>query len=191
MRIQTVAAAAIVAVVAGVVLVGRDAPVVPASALTSEAADVAESDTERLDSGTVLVHVSGAVASPGVIELPGGSRVVDAIVAAGGALRSADLGLINLVAPVADGQHLIVPRVGESIADAPTGGGSGEAGGLIDLNTATATELETLPGIGPVLAERIVRHRETVGPFVVVEDLLDVAGIGETRLLELRSLVEV
>ena len=134
--------------------------------------------------------MSGAVVNPGIVELEPGSRVVDAIGAAGGASRQANFSAINLVSLIADGDQLVVPAVGES-PGAPAGSVETDDGALVDLNMATMTQLLDLPGIGPVLAERIMRDREQHGPFSAVEDLLDVSGIGEARLLELRSLVDV
>lgn len=140
---------------------------------------------EALDSADVPVHVSGWVNSPGVVWVAEGSLVIAAIDAAGGAREGARLDLINLAQPVFEGDQLQVP--GPEAAD---GGGPGSPGdGLIDINTADETELQELPGVGPVLAGRIVAHRETVGRFESVEDLLDVVGIGETRLASIRDLI--
>ena len=131
----------------------------------------------------LTVHVSGEVVDPGLVTVPDGSRVADAVAAAGGATRVADLGGLNLAATVADGDHLLVPAVGE------TDGGGGSPGPGIDLNRASASELEALPGVGPVLAERIVAFREEHGRFEMVEDLLEVPGIGEAKLASLREAV--
>jgi competence protein ComEA len=132
---------------------------------------------------TVTVHVSGAVARPGLVTVPADSRVADAILAAGGALDDAVLGTLNLAASVGDGTLLVVPSTAESQVTA--------GDGLVRLNSASAADLLTLPGVGPVLADRIVAHREQVGSFLVVEDLLDVPGIGEAKLAALRDLVLV
>ncbi len=138
-------------------------------------------------SGVATVHVSGEVVRPGLVGVPSGGRVADAIRAAGGALPSADLAGLNLAASVRDGEQLVVPSV-----DAPAQAGSDEThGGPISLNRATPEELMALPGVGPVLAERIVAHRESIGGFSAVEDLLDVSGIGERTLAELRPLIQV
>lgn len=135
---------------------------------------------------TITVHVSGAVQSPGVVLVAAGARVGEAIAAAGGALPEADLGRVNLAAPLADGQQLSVPTVSAG------GGAAAVAGdGRVRLNLAGVEELETLPGVGPVLAERILAYREEHGPFAVVEDLLDVPGIGEGKLAALRDAVLV
>lgn len=136
---------------------------------------------------SLTVHVSGAVVAPGLIEVPQGARVADAVAAAGGALPGAELSSLNLAAPVADGQQLLVPQV----SDGAPGGGAGAVGGKVRVNTAGVAELEQLPGVGPVLAERILHHRESYGPFGVVEDLLDVPGIGEGKLAALRDAVQI
>jgi len=148
------------------------------------------------DTGTVTVpraltvHVSGAVVRPGLVEVPDGARVADAILAAGGATPEADLAALNLAEPLADAVHLRVPAMGDP--PGATGGGVGApADGKVRVNVATRTELETLPGIGPVLAQRIVDHREAAGPFATVEDLLDIPGIGERVLANLRDSVVV
>lgn len=135
---------------------------------------------------TITVHVSGAVQSPGVVRVAAGARVGEAIAAAGGALPEADLGRVNLAAPLADGQQLSVPSVS---ADGEVAAVAGD--GRLRLNLAGVEELETLPGVGPVLAERIVAYRDEHGPFAVVEDLLDVPGIGEGKLAALRDAVLV
>ena len=138
----------------------------------------------------VIVHVAGAVAGGGVVELREGDRVHDAIREAGGPAPGADLGRINLAAKVADGQYIYVPAEGE---DPPPGAGGepGAGGGPLDLNRATAQELQTLAGIGPVLAQRIVSHREANGPFATVEDLQSVPGIGPALMGALREDVRV
>jgi competence protein ComEA len=153
----------------------------------------------------VVVHVAGAVASPGVRRLPPGSRVIDALDAAGGALPDADLPRINLAAPLVDGQQVYVPKPGEQppVAAGPgapgvagaAGGAAGPGGSLpgalVDLNTATAEQLDTLPGVGPSTAAAIIAHRDQNGPFTSVDQLLDVRGIGEAKLEQLRDLVSV
>ncbi|GAA1484822.1 ComEA family DNA-binding protein [Brachybacterium fresconis] len=155
----------------------------------------------------LVVHVSGAVSSPGVVRLPAGSRVDDALRAAGGPDEDAELSAVNLARPVDDGEQIYVPRPGEeppasardpggaesaeSAAGAASGSGAGDgaedAGAPIDLNTADATELEALPGVGPAIAQRIVEHREKNGPFASVDALLEVSGIGPATLEEIRG----
>jgi competence protein ComEA len=152
----------------------------------------------------VVVHAAGAVVRPGVHRLPGGSRVADVLAAAGGPGPDADLDRVNLAALVADGQRLYVPRLGEAAVPAPVGAADGAgtagaagggtsptAGGPVDLNAATESELDVLPGVGPSTASAIVAHREANGPFSRVDDLLEVRGIGPAKLEALRDLVTV
>ena len=145
----------------------------------------------------IVVHAAGAVARPGVYELAPAARVVDLLEAAGGPGDGADLGGINLAAPLTDGARVHFPTRGEDppaeldIVEAPPGrSGAGEAPrDLIDLNSAGAAELETLPGIGPVTAAAIVAHREQEGPFPSVESLQEVTGIGPVKLGRIADLV--
>ncbi|MEM9466802.1 MAG: ComEA family DNA-binding protein [Actinomycetota bacterium] len=140
----------------------------------------------------VVVHVDGAVRFPGVHELRPGSRVTDAIDAAGGLTDGADRRQINLAQPVADGQRIWVPVEGEDVVVIVGTGGDdagAEPGGVVALSTASAEALETLPGIGPSLANAIVEHRSREGPFGTVDDLLAVPGIGPAKLDALRGLV--
>jgi competence protein ComEA len=136
------------------------------------------------------VHVSGAVSQPGVYELAQGAIVEQAIEAAGGSLAAADLGSLNLAAPLHDGQQVVLHQSGEAQPQIPSvpQGGSGE---LVSVNTATAAELEKLPGIGPVLAQKIVEHRQAHGPFSRAEDLLNVSGIGPSILEAVRDFIVV
>lgn len=144
----------------------------------------------------VVVHVAGAVVRPGLVRLAAGARVADAVDAAGGLRPDADLDRLNLAAPLSDGQRVWVPIVGQ---DAPPevdpGGGSPSAGtgapAVVDLNTATASELESLPGVGPATAQAILDQRRRVGRFRSVDDLLDVRGIGPSKLAALRARVRV
>lgn len=135
----------------------------------------------------VFVHVAGAVVSPGVRRLPGDARVIDAIAAAGGSTAEADLDAVNLAAPIADGQQIYLPRVGEVVAAPPVTA----AAGPIDLNTADLETLDRLPGIGPATAAAIIEHRERFGRFSSVDELLGVRGIGPAKLESLRELVVV
>jgi competence protein ComEA len=147
----------------------------------------------------VHVHVSGAVRMPGLYVLPAGARVVDAIAAAGGFAGDADRDAVNLARPLDDGEQLPVAREGEAPppGQAAVGGAGPGGAGLdgeappIDLNTADAAQLETLPRIGPALAERIIAWRDDNGGFTSVEDLLAVPGIGDKMLESLRDLVTV
>ena len=137
----------------------------------------------------VLVDVAGWVRRPGVYEFTEGARVIDAIDAAGGARSGAVLEALNLAAPLTDGTQILVPREGqEGVAPAPVTGG---AGGLVNVNSAIATELEELPGIGEVIAQRIIDYRTENGPFATVDELVDVSGIGDAILESIRELVTV
>ena len=157
---------------------------------------------EPTASERLLIHVAGAVARPGIVELAAGSRVFEALDEAGGALPNADLAAINLAAPVQDGLQIRVPLQGETLAPAaPEGAADGAPAadppggfgppGRVNINTADIDELDTLPRIGPVLAERIVQWRAAHGAFTRPEDLDAVPGIGETMLAALVPLVSV
>jgi competence protein ComEA len=149
---------------------------------------LAEKEPER----KVVVHVAGAVARPGLYRLADGSRIDDAIARAGGAKSNAALDLVNLAAPVVDGQQVLVPRRGSAGVALPGGGTPG--GGTtptVHLNTATLEQFDTLPGIGPVTAQKILDYRAENGPFRSVDELDAVSGIGPARLEELRPLVDL
>jgi competence protein ComEA len=139
----------------------------------------------------VSVHVVGAVRSPGVYQLPRGAIVQDALAAAGGPSARADLAAINLAAGLADSQQVYVPFVGETPAGTQRTGSANLSGGeaRLNVNTATAPELERLPGIGPSLAQAIVEYRESHGPFQRPEGLLDVPGIGPAKLAQIKDLI--
>ena len=160
-------------------------PIAPASIEPSAAA-----------SGGLIVHVAGAVQTPGVYTLPAGARVIDGIKAAGGAAPGADLSAINLARPLTDGERVYIPRRGETPppdagAGAQAQGGGGSSGGKVNLNSATPAELEALPGIGQVLAQRIVDYRTQHGPFRSTRDLLKVEGIGEKKFDSIKDYVTV
>ncbi len=142
-------------------------------------------------SATVVVSVVGLVAEPGLVTLASGSRVADAIEAAGGLLPKADPASVNLAAVVADGQQVAVGVPAAAGAPAPGTAAPSAGGAAVDLNAADVAALDALPGIGPVLAQRIVDHRTQHGPFRQVDDLLDVAGIGPTILDQLAGVVTV
>jgi competence protein ComEA len=136
----------------------------------------------------VCCYVTGAVAAAGVYTLPYGSRVHDAIRAAGGAIADADVAALNMAALVHDQDHIIVPRAGIApAADTPDNADAsrGQMLLLVDINSAGSEALQTLPGIGPVLAARIVQYRSEFGPFGSAEDLTQVSGIGEKKLADL------
>ena len=146
----------------------------------------ATTTTSIVDGETIAVHVAGWVLSPGVVTLPPEAIVADAVAAAGGLLPGASTGALNLAAQVSDGDQVSVPGPGS----APESSVAGSDTGPVSINLATASDLETLPGLGPVLAERIVAFREENGRFETVEDLLEVPGIGEAKLASLRDLVK-
>ncbi|WP_231994278.1 helix-hairpin-helix domain-containing protein [Pseudarthrobacter equi] len=157
-------------------------------------------DPSKAPGDVMVVHVSGAVLAPGVVTLPAGSRVHQAISAAGGATADADLDVLNLAAVAEDGQKIHIPRQGEQ----PSGGGAGSqgqgsaappaaagTGAKININTAGVDELDALPKVGPVLAQRIVDWRKEHGPFSAIEDLDAVDGVGPKMLETLLPLVTV
>jgi len=145
----------------------------------------------------LVVHVVGAVRRPGLFRLPEGARVADAVARAGGATRRADVAGLNLAAPLVDGTQVLVPRrVDAAAATAPadTAAGATTAGAAagsskVSLSSATVEELDQLPGVGPVTAQKIVDYRTANGPFASVDDLDAVPGIGPARLEQLRDLV--
>jgi competence protein ComEA len=145
-------------------------------------------EDEPADAPELVVHVAGAVRQPGLYTLEEGSRIDDAIARAGGATGKAMLDAVNLAAPVADGQQIVVPARGSS-GSAP--GGAATPGGRVHLNTATLEQLDTLPGIGPVTAQKILDYRDEKGAFQSVDELDAVPGIGPARLEQLRELVDL
>ena len=191
------AVAAVVVVVLGVRFMqgqARSSDAVAGEAAPARAAPA--SAAVRLEprrAGVALVHVAGAVRSPGVYRLREGERIQDAIRRAGGERAGADLNAINLAAKVADGQQVVVPRRGAAGA-APVAGG-GEAGGPpqppVSLNTATAEQLDTLDGVGPATASKILEYRRQHGGFRSIDDLGEIPGIGPKRLATLRGKVQL
>lgn len=179
---------AFLAVAGRATLGGGDEPA--AAPAATGALEVAEAPARE-----VVVHVAGAVARPGLYKLPEGSRVDDAIAFAGGAGTKAALDLVNLAAPVVDGQQVIVPLRGAGPAvTAPGGGataGAAAPGAKVSLNSATLEQLDELPGVGPVTAQQILDYREANGAFRSVDELDAVPGIGPARLEQLRPLVGV
>lgn len=165
---------------------GSAAPAASGSAAPSASGSVAPA-------AVVIVDVAGWVRKPGVYEFPAGARVIDAVEEAGGPREGAELTLLNLAAPLTDGQQILVPKEGEALAVPVTGGtaGTGAPGGLININTADATAFEALNGIGEVLAGAIVQYRDEHGPFTSVDQLEEVPGIGPATLEEIRSQVTV
>jgi competence protein ComEA len=139
----------------------------------------------------VVVHVAGSVSTPGVYTLGGGSRVVDAVAAAGGALPRARVDALNLAAELRDGEQIYVPAIGE-VVTAPAGAMASTGSQFpLDLNVATIEQLDQLPGVGPATASAIVTRRSEIGRFVSVDDLLDVPGLGPAKVAAIRGLVTV
>jgi competence protein ComEA len=172
----------------------------PGSA-ASAAPEGTASPASAVPEGPVVVHVAGWVVHPGVYELAGGSRVVDALDLAGGARPGADLRSINLAAVLVDGEQVLVAKAdgggtsgtsgGGAAGASGTGGSSGAPGDLVNINTATFDQLLALPGVGEVLAQRILDYRTEHGPFGSVDELLNVSGIGESKLADIKPKVTV
>lgn len=184
--------AALLAVVllVGLVVAGRRL----ADTGTARQATAAPAPLEQMETAAparLVVHVAGAVRRPGLYRLSDHARVADAIARAGGGTRSADLDAVNLAAPVVDGSQILVPVRAPPIR---SGGGGGPAaaepaGGKVHLSTATLEQLDGLPGVGPVTAQKIVDWRSANGPFRSVDDLDAIPGIGPARIEQLRDLV--
>lgn len=171
-------------------------PVAPPAVLTAAVPGVSAGPSGT--AAALVVAVTGRVRRPGVVTVPVGARVIDAIKAAGGPLPGADLALLNLARKVADGELVVVGMPAGTGMPGGTGGAAaggaappGGSGSPVDLNAATLADLDTLPGVGPVLAQRILDWRTENGPFTTVDQLGDVPGIGESRLAQLRDLVRV
>ncbi|TFB51984.1 ComEA family DNA-binding protein [Cryobacterium tagatosivorans] len=144
--------------------------------------------------GILFVHVLGAVRRPGLFEVHDGARVIDVVAAAGGLLATADPAGVNLARLVGDGEQVYIPKLGEAQPGAPPGGtgavGAPHApGGKVSLNSASVSELDTLPRIGPLMAQRIIDYREANGPFAAIEDLRNVTGIGDKTFDGLKELI--
>lgn len=168
----------------------------PGAAAPSVASAPAVVDGVPGPAAEVVVHVVGQVGAPGLVRVPAGARVADAVAAAGGLGPEADASRVNLARPVVDGEQVLVPAPGEAVASsaagqATTGPAAEVAGAPVDLNAASLSELDTLPGIGPVLAQRILDWRTEHGRFSAVDELGEVSGIGDKVLEQLRPLVGV
>jgi competence protein ComEA len=179
--------AALVVLVVAVVLVprvlGHGGAKAPPVAIVRPPAPAHVAATAQL-----VVDVAGAVQRPGLVHLAQGTRVADALAAAGGVTAKADVALVNLAAPLADGEQVVVPARGVGSAGAAAAG-PGSPPAPVDLNTATPEQLDTLPGIGPATAAKIVDFRQQHGPFHSVEELEAVPGIGPARIEQLKGLV--
>jgi competence protein ComEA len=199
--VKALAAVAVCVVVIAAFLAWRARPRVdPVAAPPVEAAATGEApDGMAAAAGgpsraaEVVVAVAGEVGRPGLVRLPPGARVADALAAAGGAKPGVDVAMLNPARKVVDGELILVgvPAPPGATPSVPVGGAPGPAGGLVNLNTATAAELDTLPGVGPVLAQRILDARTAQGGFTAVSDLRKVDGIGSSRYEQLKGLVTV
>jgi len=153
----------------------------------------------------VVVYVCGAVKSPGVVRVPAGARVADALALAGGPEARAELDGVNLAAKVVDGQQIVVPERGATVAGSSTGAASASASGSasaaggsatapgapVNINTASLEELDTLDGVGPATAQKIIDYRLTSGPFKVVDDIKNVSGIGDAKFAAMKDSITV
>lgn len=155
----------------------------------------ADAPTSTVGTGEpILVHVAGSVRSPGVYRVDDGARVVDVVTAAGGPLERAAVDAVNLAAPVTDGERIYLPAVGEVVESTSgslggTSAGSTTSAAVVDVNSATAEQLDSLPGVGPSTAAAIIARRDEIGRFVGIDDLLSVPGIGPAKVDALRGLI--
>lgn len=196
------AACAVLVVVLGWRVLGSEGSAgsgaAPVAAATSGSSSSAAPSVSAAPARRAMIHVVGAVRAPGVYRLSDEARVQDAIARAGGATPRADLQAINLAAKVADGQQVVVPRRGAAAGVAGAGAGAAPGGasasapsGPISLNSATAEQLDTLDGVGPATAQKILEYRTTHGGFASVDDLAQIPGIGPKKLEALRKQVTV
>jgi len=165
---------------------GQGATAGPGQTLPRAGADTSAGSSDP--SSRLAVHVAGHVRHPGLVHLPAGSRVQDAIRAAGGVTAGADLDAVNLARKLSDGEQVLIPGPGDPPPPPPQGAAA--PGAPLDLNTATVEQLDTLPGVGEVTAGRIVAYR-SAHPFATVDELLEVPGIGQRRFDQLKDLVTV
>ena len=192
-EVWIIAAVLAAAVIGSLLIWMRGAPAVVAPPATSGApAPAATPVPSSPPTSVIYVHVAGAVRKPGLYEFPSGTRVAAAIETAGGPTRRADLDAVNLAEVLTDGIKLEVPERGEAVVTTAAPGSAtpgSSAAGLVSLNTADQATLETIPGVGPVTAPAIIQHRTEIGSFTVLEQLLDVTGIGPATLESLRPYV--
>ncbi len=166
-------------------------PPPPVSMVGASVTPLAPSAPSQTPAAEVVVDVAGKVRHPGVYHLPDGSRVVDALEAAGGARKGVDLSQVNLARVLTDGEQILLVRSAGRSARTGSGNAAGPSEGPVNINRADRSMLETLPGVGPVTASAIVSWRERNGPFASVDDLVEVSGIGTVTLERLRPYVTV
>ena len=166
---------------------GQSATVPPQSGL-DEPPGTLSTSSPAAGGSAIFVHILGAVMAPGLYELREGDRAVDAVAAAGGFADGADQSQLNLARFVTDGEQIVVPVVG---AVPPAAAGGAQVPGKVNINTADAAALETLPRVGPAMAARIIEWRDANGRFTAVEDLMSVTGVGEKTFEQLKDLVTV
>jgi competence protein ComEA len=166
-------------------------PPVPSGAAPGPDGSSATASGPPVAGGELVVDVEGKVRHPGIVRVPKGSRVIDAVDAAGGLLPGTDTAGLNLARLLADGEQILVGIAAPPGSTPTSGASSGMPAGPLDLNTATFEQLQELPGVGPVLAQRIVDYRTEQGRFTSVDQLREVSGIGDQRFAELKDLVRV
>ncbi|MEV6346615.1 ComEA family DNA-binding protein [Actinoplanes sp. NPDC051851] len=192
--VRALAAVAVVVVLVAAFLAWRARPEVdPVAPVFGSTVSAAPAAVQSGAAGEVVVAVGGKVRRPGLVRLSPGARVADALAAAGGAEPGVDVAMLNLARRVADGELIMVgvtPSAGSGVV-APAVPAGTAGGALVNLNTAGAAELDTLPGVGPVLAQRILDARTAAGGFTAVSDLRQVDGIGDARYEQLKDLVTV
>lgn len=180
---------------------GEQLVLVPAAS-PSASAHGGETGSDVTAPADVVVYVCGAVRAPGVVRLPAGARVADALALAGGATGKAELAAVNLAAVVSDGQQILVPERGAAVAVAPAAGAAGAAapsagaggavaGAVVNLNTASQAELETLSGVGPATAQKIIEYRDANGGFKSIEEVKNVSGIGDAKFAAMKDSITV
>jgi competence protein ComEA len=190
--VVALAATAGVLVVVALLLRPAGANPSPEASLPRATGSSASASASPASAAVVVVQAAGAVTQPGLYRLPPGSRVNDLVQAAGGLASDADPDRVNLAALLSDGEKVYIPRVGEALpADASAGGAPTSSASPIDLNTASIAQLDTLPGVGPATAQAIIDYRSQHGRFRSVDELVNVRGIGQAKLDQIRALVRV
>jgi competence protein ComEA len=193
--IAYVALGAVVLAVGARYLIGADEAAPDGQAVVLQPVSAPSAPPAASAPAEAVVYVCGAVRSPGVVRLPADARVADAIELAGGAQGTADLAAVNLAAKVADGQQIVVPERGQQAQSAGAVSGdmpaSAAAGALVNLNTASLEELDTLEGVGPATAQKIIDYRLANGGFSSIDEIKNVSGIGDARFAAIKDSITV